>query len=203
MNSELSVTFDKLCKELGLEESPPTLLTGESAINFVTAHYAKRNKKLKPSLVNGTFIYENIDEDYVKENNLDKSCIKNGLVCLIKEDKSTLIHEMRHAYQFKHKCAYLFIENDEQLQKEYKKTYAYYPAEEDAFKFTIDYMEKEMQSESTGKLSLLDHLNIKNMKFNLFMYKLNYALLKVIYYYGYKKMSLKKGVFHLQKIVNH
>lgn len=187
--SNLLEIFNELCVELGLEDSPPILLTGKEAVNFVNNHFSKKKRKVKASQINGIFIYEDIDSEYVKACAMDPDLVKNGVICLIKVSESTLIHEMRHAYQFKNNCKHLFIENNKKLQEEYKKTYVYYPAERDAFDFTLDYLNKRLEKELTK--GVLSKRRIKKMKRQILFYSFNYSYLKLRYYSGYRKILIE------------
>lgn len=169
-------TFEKLCVELRLEKNPPVLLVGKQALDFIENHFADRNKRV-PSNANGFFLYENLNEEYIEKNNIDKRCYRNGVVCLLKDKKSTLIHEMRHAYQLQNNPEYMYLEKYEELSREYTETYVYYPSEEDAFTYTINYLK-----ENSEKPFKLDYLH----------YKLNYMLLRFEYYIKMKLLSAKR-----------
>jgi len=168
--------FEKLCVELGLESNPPVLLVGNQALDFIERHFADRGKEV-PINANGLFLYENLNEEYIEENNIDKRCFNNGIICLLRNRKSTLIHEMRHAYQLKNNSEYMYLEKDERLSKEYTETYVYYPSEEDAFTYTINHLK-----ENSNKPFKLDYLH----------YKLNYMSLRLEYYIKIKFSLVKR-----------
>lgn len=192
--------FNELCVDLGLQENSPVLLIGKDAVKFIKNHFSKRKNKVKLSNLNGIFLYENLDESYIEINSIDKRCLENGVICMVKNKKSSLIHEMRHAYQLKNNPEYMFLEQDEELMKAYKKTYVYYPSEEDAFNYAIQCLKEEY--ENTYKYHLndgetLDYLvNYWKHKFKMidyFLYKTNYFSLKLEYHKrnkNFKKDSL-------------
>lgn len=205
MTKELLLSyFNKLCIELDLENEPPVLLIGAEAKRFIKNHYSNRNEKISISKTNAMFLYENLDEEYIENNSIDKRCIENGVICLIRSKKYSLVHEMRHAYQLKNDSEYMFLEEDENLKEEYKETYPYYPSEKDAFNYTIDYLRNE--ASQTHNINdgivkyILRYCKIKLSFVNYLMYKLNYSTLKMEYYYRNKKyrnrMTIKNAKYN-------
>lgn len=198
MKNNLLSIFEELCVKLGLENEKPVLLIGKEAVKFVKNHYSNRGKKIFTLPINGMFLYEGLDVNYLEDNNIDKRCIKNGVVCLFKKRKATLVHEMRHAYQLKNNPEYMFLESNEDLRKEYKAIYAYYPSEKDAFTYTIKYLKEESDKVYSFHMNdgnileyILSYWKIKLAQSNHFLYKLNYSLLKIDYYYKNKRFIKK------------
>lgn len=182
-------TYNNQCVRLGLESSPPILLVGEDAINFISNHYSNRDMKFSVKKTNAMFLYENLDEDYIEANNIDPSCLQNGIICLVKKREFSLVHEMRHAYQLKQGEDYMFLEENEGLKREYTQTYPYYLSEQDAFTYTIDFLRNEVLSnisDNKVRFNLESQLSI----FRYFSYKLNYIGLKMEYYIRYKRYRL-------------
>lgn len=133
----------------------PLILYGKNASSFYRNHLKSRGdnfftREIKLSKVNGIFLYESIDygyikdnfADYIEENEFQKDCFKNGVVCLMKPRLSTLTHELRHCYQLNNSYMqrYMMIEENHFLGELYKNTYVYYPSEQDAFYETLNYL---------------------------------------------------------------
>lgn len=168
-----------ICNYYGItSEETPLILYGKNATNFYV-NYLK-NEGFSPSKIkkkvrsaNGIFLYENTDSDYIEEklskymmeNNLEQDCFKNGVVCMFNLKISTLAHEIRHSYQFNsYMKRYMMLEENEALKDIYRRTYVYYPSEQDAF------------------LEALNYLNYTGNKLDIFMYTLRIAELEIIYF---------------------
>lgn len=195
INKSLLTIYNELCIELDLESKPPVLLTEKDAADFVENHFLNRDMKISVKNVNGAFLYENLDEDYIERNNIDKNCIENGVICMVKDKKASLVHEMRHAYQLKNNFEYMFLEKNAELKREYKETYVYYPSEEDAFNYTLSYLKNEVDKMYDFDANLYNIIKYLKLKRKYFLYKLNYQSLKLVYYWRNKKIKSENNIW--------
>jgi hypothetical protein len=125
----------KIIKELKFTHKP-IVLYGDEALSFirinVPAFQKSSDKKIK-NRVNGYFHYENLPPKYVN----------TGVVCIFKEKISTLAHELCHAKQFQDDNKWLWlVSRNWRMKLLYKLGYFFYPAEREAFKYALAYLEE-------------------------------------------------------------
>lgn len=193
------------------QDKQPLVIYGTNAKNFYKKYLTNQGvSKFKAYLgmknINGIFLYENIDVDfinqhlklYIKFNGLNEDCYKNGVVCLLTHSISTLAHEIRHVYQLQHDHLneFMEIESTKELSAIYSKFYVFYPNEQDAFYATLDYLKtKENKSKYVSYFLHVASLEIKYSLQLLNLSHLNKGIMMNTF-----KTKFKVGTVNMQPI---
>lgn len=131
--ADLDKHKNKIIKELKLKHIPPVLFD-EEAITFVKLNvplFKHKNDKNIKKRYSGYYHYENIHPTYAT----------TGVVCIFNNQLGTLAHELWHAKQFQDNNKWL-VSRNRIMNLFYKIAYIFYPAEREAFKYAISYLEE-------------------------------------------------------------